>query len=158
MDADATGCGRYVVVCAGALMAESSFRLERYRNRGISRALRKLRLFSAIAGGRSSWKRLKFFNNIQCCFGASQEKISMRGKQWRNLAKNFSLGLLIEVDQDIAHENDIDFGQKRPRLGEVQFTKLNHAPNFIPDLPRIALFGEVLDQKLGGKAAIHLYL
>src|SRR5260221_3178692 len=68
------------------------------------------------------------------------------------------LGRLVEIDQDIAAEDDIEAAESGHFVEQVQLPETHHRANRRIDLPALALLLEILDEKLDGQAALHLEL
>ena len=68
------------------------------------------------------------------------------------------LGVLVEIDQDVAAEDHVECSEMGKILQQVQLPVLDHGANIGVDLPQLAGLGEVLEQQLDRQAALHLEL
>ena len=67
-------------------------------------------------------------------------------------------GVLIEVDQHIAAEDDVEHAERAQVAQQVEFAKLRHGAQRVGDAPVGLLLAEIAHQHLHGQAALDLEL
>src|SRR5260221_378972 len=90
--------------------------------------------------------------------GAAEIEMAVRRHLAAETVEDQRLGRLVEIDQDIAAEDDIEAAESGHFVEQVQLPETHHRANRRIDLPALALLLEILDEKLDGQAALHLEL
>src|SRR5579883_2233650 len=91
-------------------------------------------------------------------FGGAQHQHAVRLHHLRKPLEDRQLGREVEIDQDVATEDDVELAEVGEVLQQVQLPMLDHGADVGVDLPELALLGEVFDQKLDRQATLHLEL
>ena len=72
--------------------------------------------------------------------------------------EDVGLGVLVEIDQHVAAEDDVEGAEMGEVLQQVELPVLHHGADVGIELPQFALLGEILHQQLDRQAALHLEL
>src|SRR6266851_630068 len=91
-------------------------------------------------------------------FGCSQHEEPVRFGRLGEAVENVDLGVLIEVDQNVAAENHIEDPELGKILQQIQLPMLNHGADIGVDLPEFSGLLEVFDEHLDREAALDLEL
>ena len=73
-------------------------------------------------------------------------------------AEDIDLGILVEIDQDVAAEDDVEGAELGEIVQQIQLPMLNHGAQLRADLPKLAVLLEIFDEQLNRKAALDLEL
>ena len=76
----------------------------------------------------------------------------------RDPVEDAGLGVLVEIDQDVAAEHHVEGAEMGEILQQVELPVLDHGADIGIELPQLAGLGEMLDQHLDRQAALHLEL
>lgn len=86
----------------------------------------------------------------------TEKEVAVRLQQPLNAFQNSGSRLQIEIDEDVAHEDDVHPGKWRPGFRQVELAKVDHAPNIVAYLPFVANFLKVFRQEFSGEPAANL--
>ena len=76
----------------------------------------------------------------------------------REPIEDVGLGVLVEIDQHVAAEDDVEHAEMGEVLQQVELTMLHHAADLGIELPELAVLREIFHQQLDRQAALHLEL
>jgi hypothetical protein len=114
--------------------------------------------FEAKAAGDVMVDRLEGPGEIYGGLRPSKKKVAIRSQQPLNALQNSGSRLQIEIDEHVAHEDDVHSGKRRPGFRQVEHTEIDHAPNIVAYLPFLANFLKVFHQEFSWEPAANLVL
>src|SRR5450631_4385657 len=91
-------------------------------------------------------------------FGGAEHQKAIGLGRLGEAVEYVGLGILVEIDQDVAAEDDVEDAKMGKILQQVQLPVLDHGADVGIDLPDLAYLLEVLDQHLDREAALDLEL
>src|SRR5581483_1655180 len=89
-------------------------------------------------------------------FGCSEEEVAVGGQEALDAPDDGPLGVDVEVDEDVAQEDDVEGGKGRPGADEVQRGELDHRHDLGLQLVVDADLAEVLDEQRCGQPPVDL--
>src|SRR5262249_46854802 len=81
---------------------------------------------------------------IERCLGAAQEQVAVRLEHAGQPAENGLFCFYVEIDHDIANEDQIHARQDGPGLGQIHFLEIDHATDRRLELPIGSVLVEIL--------------
>ena len=90
--------------------------------------------------------------------GRTQHHEAIRLGRLRKALEDAGLGLLIEIDQDVAAKDYIETSEVAEVLQQIELTMLHHGAYIGVELPHLSDLGEMLDQQLNREPALNLEL
>src|ERR1035437_9808973 len=91
-------------------------------------------------------------------FGGTQRQYAVGFEHLCKAIEDAGLGVLVEIDHDVAAENHVERSKMRKILQQIQLPVLNHGADIGIELPQLAYLSEMLDQHLNGQPALDLEL
>jgi hypothetical protein len=91
-------------------------------------------------------------------FGGSDNQKTVIGKAVSDPVEQLFPVFQGEIDGDIPAENDVEFAKGGKRGHEVQFPEVDHSPDFVLDLPRVAEEAEISLQVTLVEASLYFEL
>ena len=91
-------------------------------------------------------------------FGSAQRQHAIGLQHPGEPLEDVDLGILIEIDQHVAAEDDVEHAEMGEVLQQIELTVLHHAADFGTDLPELAVLGEIFHQQPDRQSALHLEL
>ena len=91
-------------------------------------------------------------------FGGAQRQQAVGLEQPGKALEDAGLGVLVEIDQDVAAENHVERSEMRKVLQQIQLPVLDHGADIGIELPQLSDLREMLDQHLDRQAALDLEL
>jgi hypothetical protein len=88
----------------------------------------------------------------------TQRKEAVRLGRLGEAIEYVDLGILIEIDQDVAAEDHVEDPELGKIVQQIQLPVLNHGANVGIDLPEFSDLPEVFDKHLDREAALDLEL
>src|SRR5579875_1058322 len=103
-------------------------------------------------------KRLEAVGDAEHRLGAAEIEEAVIGHDLTDALEHPGLGLLVEVNKDVAAEDDVEAAEDARVVEQVEFPELHHRPDRRVDLPALAVLLEVLHEEADRETALHLEL
>src|SRR5665213_956219 len=91
-------------------------------------------------------------------FGCAEHEKAVRFGHLGKAVEYVDLGVLIEIDQNVAAEDHVESSELGKIVQQIQLPMLNHRAEVRIDLPQLSRLFEVFDEHLNRQAALHLEL
>src|SRR5690348_14879118 len=90
--------------------------------------------------------------------GGAEHQKTVAGGDARQPIEHVDLGLLVEIDQHVAAEDQIEDAEVGKVRQQVELAEFDHGADVRRDLPELTGLGKMLDQELDRQPALHLEL
>ena len=107
---------------------------------------------------RRSAIRLERVGQTDDGFRRAQHEEAVRFHRLGETVEDVDLGVLIEIDQDVAAEDDVECPELGKVVQQIELPVLHHGADVGVDLPELSRLLEIFDQQLDRQAALHLEL
>src|SRR5438093_7798433 len=115
-------------------------------------------LLPAVPAGRTDRQPLEGIIDVQGGFRRTEQEVSVGSEHVADAPQHLPLGRRVEIDHDVAHQDEVQDGKVRPRSHEALPLEPDHRTDPSVELPSHAEPVEVLDQEVGRQAAVDLDL
>src|SRR5437667_1620834 len=99
---------------------------------------------SGLAVGRGSERHEAAVDAVQA-LGVADQEVAARAERRQQPPDHLALGLVVEIDHDVAQKDDVEHAERWQRMIEVDLSKLDPAPQGALDEERPLVAAETLE-------------